>query len=194
MLFPFPRFYAKLAMSLYSALRAFVPIPLSLAPFIPSKLFAVAAFSAPIGCKGVRGGTVGFPFAGAWVGVVGMLGCDLASVSQPESRSREGSAGPLLLRWGLEEEVIVERGASCNLSCFPCVGTPDFWTDGLDMGFWLLPDMSGVCCCEVGERAFATSGYIGVVRGLLRACLAAVSILGWCDPVDYLPLAVPLKK
>ena len=65
MLFPFPRFYAKLAMSLYSALRAFVPIPLSLAPFIPSNLFSVAAFSAPIGRKGVRGGSVAFPFDGA---------------------------------------------------------------------------------------------------------------------------------
>ena len=83
----------------------------------------------------------------------------------------------------------MELRASCNLSCFPCVGSPDFWADGREMGFWLLPDMSGVCLCEVGEWAFATSGYIGVVSGLPCVFWTAVAILGCCDQVDYLPLA-----
>jgi hypothetical protein len=117
-----------------------------------------------------------------------MLGCYFGSGSPPSSRNRAKSAGLLSLRWGLVVGFAM-RVTSCNLSCFPCVGSPDFWADGREMGFWLLPDMSGVCLCEVGEWAFATSGYIGVVSGLPCVFWTAVAILGCCDQVDYLPLA-----
>ena len=84
-MFPSPRCFAILARAQDSprllTVSVFIsPFP---APFSLSGTFPVSAFISPTGSMGVRVGIVAFPFDGAWVGVVGMLGCYFGAESPP---------------------------------------------------------------------------------------------------------------